>query len=113
MLYYCSFANAKAGKAGGGLKELFSNDPAAIEAFVKRWDKPGRGVYRCVNPLKPGATVRRIETVAAIERVHLDIDFKDLEESEEEIDAKLLQFGLEPTAVYRSGGGRHLIWELI
>ena len=73
---------------------------------------PGRAVYRCVNPLKPGAHRRNIESVGPVERLCVDLDFKDLVATPEEIDAKLLQLPLEPTEVRNSGGGRHLVYEL-
>jgi hypothetical protein len=109
MQYFCSFPNDK---AQGGLRELYSDDPAAIAAFTKRWDIPGRGVYQCVNPLRLGSTRRCIENVAAIERIPADLDFKDLEEAAEEIDARLLQLPVQPTEVRNSGGGRHIVYEL-
>ena len=107
--YLCSLPNVK---GEGRMFELYSDDPGKIDAFTKQHDVPGRAVYACVNPLKPGARQRRIETVARIERLPFDIDFKDLKENAEQIDAKLLQLPCEPTAVNDSGGGRHVIYEL-
>jgi hypothetical protein len=40
--YICSLPNEK---KAGRIPELITDDPAAIEAFIKRWDIPGRGVY--------------------------------------------------------------------
>ena len=99
-------------KTAGRFPELITDDPAAIAAFVKKYDVPGRAVYRCVNPLKPGAHRRNIESVGPVERLCVDLDFKDLVVTPEEIDAKLLQLPLEPTEVRNSGGGRHLVYEL-
>jgi hypothetical protein len=109
MQYLCSLPNTK---KAGPFPELFSDDPGAIAAFVAKWDRPGWAVYRCVNPLRPGSRRRSIEDVEAIERFCIDLDFKDLVEVPEEIDAKLLQLPLEPTAVRNSGGGRHIDFEL-
>ena len=92
--------------------ELFSDDPARIDAFVRQWDVPGRAVYACINPLKPGSTRRCIENVARIERLHVDIDFKDLAEPPDEVDTKLLHLPVQATVVRDSGGGRHAIHEL-
>ena len=107
--YLCSLPNEK---TAGRFPELITDDPAAIAAFVKKYDVPGRAVYRCVNPLKPGAHRRNIENVGPVERLCVDLDFKDLVATPEEIDAKLLQLPLEPAEVRNSGGGRHIVYEL-
>ena len=99
-------------KGEGRMHELFSDDPAKIDAFIQQWDVPGRAVYACINPLKPGSTSRCIENIARIERIHVDIDFKDLVETPDEIDSKLLRLPVQPTVVRDSGGGRHAIHEL-
>jgi hypothetical protein len=107
--YFCSLPNVK---KAGRIPCLISDDPERIAAFVKRWDQPGRGVYRCINPLRPGATRREIDTVGAIERLPVDIDFKDLAVAPEEIEQRLRGLPLAPTWVRRSGGGLHVGWEL-
>ena len=80
------------------MHELFSEDPTKIAAFIQQWDVPGRAVYTCINPLRPGSTRRCIENMARIERLHVDIDFKDLAETPDEID-KLLHLPVQPTVV--------------
>ena len=107
--YYCSMPNKD---TPGAMFELISDDQDEIDRFVETWDRPGRAVYYCPNPLKVGATVRRIETVAAIVCIWVDIDFKDLEEDPEQILNRLLQLPLQPTEVRNSGNGLHLIWVL-
>src|SRR5262249_36393016 len=77
-----------------------------------RWNIPGRGVFRCVNPLRRGATRRTIESVAATERLVADLDFKDLAASPKEIEQRLRGLPLQPTWVRKSGGGFHVGWEL-
>jgi hypothetical protein len=109
--FLCSLPNDK--HAGGRRPQIITDDPDAIAAFSAKWDVPGRAVYRCVNPLKPGATRRRIETIAAIEQLHADVDvLKDLVETFEEVDTRLLHLPLQPTWVRDSGGGRHVIYAL-
>jgi hypothetical protein len=104
-VYVCSLPNVK---GPGRFPELITEDPNAVATFVQKWDIPGRAVYACTNPLKPGATRRAVETVAEIVKIHVDIDFKDLVAGPDEIDVKLQHLPLEPTAVRDSGGGRHV-----
>jgi hypothetical protein len=107
--YFCSLPNEK---KAGRIPRLISDDPKAIAAFVKRWDVPGRGVYCCINPLRLGATRRAVDTVGVIERLPVDIDFKDLAATPEEAEQRLQSLPLQPTWIRRSGGGLHVGWEL-
>jgi hypothetical protein len=108
--YWCSFIN---GQKAGPPKQLITDDDAKASAFVERWNVPGRGVFSCPNPLMAGATQRCIETVDFITTIQIDIDFKDLEETPEEVDSGLHRLPLEPTRVRDSGGGgRHVIFDL-
>src|SRR5262249_52772163 len=83
-----------------------------IAAFIHRWDIPGRGVFRCINPLRPGATRRTIENVETINRLVVDLDFKDLADPPAEIERRVQGLPLPPTWVHGSGGGLHVGWEL-
>jgi RecA-family ATPase len=108
--YLCSLTNTK---KAGRIPELITDSAEEIAAFVTRWDVPGRAVYSCPNPLKAGATRRSIENVDRIEKIIVDLDFKDIVETAEEIDTKLCALPLEPTCVRDSGGGgRHIEWTL-
>jgi hypothetical protein len=109
MLYVTALPN---GGATGPHPELFSDDPAAVEQFARAWDRPGMSVYVCANPLVAGAQRRGLEQVQHLERIILDIDFKDLEETPEAIDTGLAQLPLQPSRIVNSGGGRHVIFEL-
>jgi hypothetical protein len=91
---------------------LFSDDPAEIEKFKALHDHPGCGVYRCVNPLKPGSRRRVIQNVEQVERIVVDVDFKTIAETRDEVYARLIGLDLEPTQAVMSGGGWHLKWEL-
>jgi RecA-family ATPase len=107
--FVCSLPNPG---AKGAMRQLISDDPAALEAWTKREDAPRRSVYYCVNPLVPGAATRCRETVAEITCLHVDIDFKDVEEDDDTVDQRLRQLPLPPTEVRNSGGGRHVFWTL-
>ena len=80
--YICSLPNEK---RAGRIPELISDDPAAIEQFAKKWDRPGRGVFECVSPLRESARRRALETVAALTQLHVDIDVRKLTNSREEV----------------------------
>jgi hypothetical protein len=83
-----------------------------IEAFAQREDKPGRGVYDCVSPLKPGARRRALDTVGEVVALHVDIDGKDIVEDMAAVDARLAGLLLPPTEVRNSGHGRHVVYML-
>jgi RecA-family ATPase len=107
--YVCSLANPG---VEGAPKELFTSDPKVIEAFVKAENRPGRGVYVCMNRLRDNARSRCLETVGEIWRLTVDIDFKAIEETPEEVDRRLQGLPEPPTEVRDSGYGRHVDWVL-
>ena len=110
MLYYvCALPNKK---GAGILREFFSGDPAKIEEWARQHDKPGWGVYDCINPLKDGATRRNKESVDAIVSIRVDVDGKSVAETMDEVDGHLGNMLLPPTAVIDSGRGRHADWKL-
>jgi hypothetical protein len=108
VLYYvCALPNKK----GAGVpQEFFSDDPAAIEEWARQHDKPGWGVYDCINPLKEGATARNKENIAAVVSLRVDIDGKSVIETMEEVDAHLGNMLLPPGSIIDSGRGRHADW---
>jgi AAA domain len=103
--YLCSLPNNKSDER---IPELISDDPVAIDAFVRKWDVPGRGVYECVSTLKPGATRRALETVDELYQIHVDIDLRALATPSEEVLSKLQALPL-PLELRDSGGGYHVI----
>jgi hypothetical protein len=109
MLLQCLQALTHVGESAG---LLFTDNTEEMERFKAQHDQPGRGVYRCVNPLKPGSRKRTLDNILQIERFVVDLDYKTISETPEEIYAKLVQLPLEPTAAVLSGGGWHLWWEL-
>jgi hypothetical protein len=102
--YICALPN-ETGK--GAIKELFSEDPAAIEAFAAEHDKPGYGIFDCISPLKLGARKREISAVAELPHIVTDHDPRDLEESANAILDKLLHLPLTPSEIRSSGRGYH------
>jgi AAA domain len=100
--YFCSLPNP--GEPGGP-KELFSDDPALIERFIKAEDRPGRGVYECINPLVPGARRRSLETVAELRRLYFDLDLQNIQSSRTEVIARLRYLLTKFVWVRDSGSG--------
>jgi hypothetical protein len=72
---------------------LFSDDAAEIEKFKALHE-------------------RTIQNVAQIERIVVDVDFKTVTETRDEVYTLLTMLDLEPTQAVMSGGGWHLKWEL-
>jgi hypothetical protein len=88
--YLCSLPNIR---SAGRIPQIITDDPEAIAAFTHKWDIPGRGVFRCVSTLKPGATRRALDTVDELAFVHVDVDLRTLRESRDEILKQLRQWG--------------------
>jgi AAA domain len=106
--YVCALPNKK---GAGTPKEFISDDLAKIEEWARQHDKPGWGVFDCINPLKDGATARTKETIAAVESLRIDVDSKDVVETKPEIEARLANMLLHPTVI-DSGHGLHADWPL-
>jgi hypothetical protein len=107
--FVCSLPNPG---TKGPHRQFISDDPAAIQEWARAEDRPGLSVYYCPNPLIPGANRRALETIAEITCLHVDLDFKDIEEDVDTIDQRLRQLPEPPTEVRDSGGGRHVFWQL-
>jgi hypothetical protein len=61
-------------KRRGPIPEIITDDEEAIAAFVRKWNIPGYGVYRCVGILRDGARRRSLDTIGVIPHIHIDID---------------------------------------
>jgi hypothetical protein len=111
--YFCAMPNIKDGKS---FPQIYVDDgPDAdkiIATFIEKHDRPGFAVYKCVNPLVHGARRRGLDTIDAVHEVAIDLDFKDVDETPEEVDEGLLHLRVPPTEVRNSGGGRHIVWKL-
>jgi len=110
MLHYiCALPDVK---RPGRIPQLFSDKPDAIQAFIDRWHGVvGYSIYSCVGLLRDGARRRDLNTVEALRFLHVDVDFRSVAASPEEIDRVLRQLPLRPE-VRDSGGGRHVVWWL-
>jgi hypothetical protein len=77
LTYICALPHPK---RAGRIPELFSANPDAIEAFARRWDRPGYGVFSCVNPLREGSTRRLPENAAGLVHLQCDLDLRRIQE---------------------------------
>jgi Family of unknown function (DUF5906)/RepB DNA-primase from phage plasmid len=111
-IYLCSLPNADSRDVEPGEKHVLTRAPARILAFTEKWDHERRGLYFCVSPLRPGASRRAKETVAELNGLWADIDFKDLAEGTppEGVDEALRGVFLPPSYIVASGNGRHCYW---
>jgi hypothetical protein len=94
------------GNGGGGSKgDLATRDMRQVDLFVTRQNTPGNGVYLCVSTILGAA--RNKEGVGQIVGLWLDIDFKDITDTPEDVLRKLKAARLPPSLVNNSGNGRH------
>lgn len=111
---YCSLANP--GTAGAPV-HFFIEDgepgrDAKIAEFIRREDRPGRGVYYCIGLLSRGARQRNAESVAALASIVVDLDLKKIVEARDEVSGRLRDLLLPPSEIRNSGNGIHAIWRL-
>lgn len=103
-VYVCSLVNDRGGK------EEHTTDRAKVAEFVREWDVPGRGCYYCVSTVK-GAK-RKKDSVVQTNVLHVDIDLKDVDSTEEHVLGVLEGLEKPPSRVHQSGHGLHALWLL-
>ena len=99
-------------RGDGYAKFLNSEDADLVARWIDAENRPGRGVYRIMNPLVDGAKVHSKENSRGVRYIYVDLDGKDIEESVEEVERRLRVLPLKPTWITRSGHGWHVVWEL-
>jgi hypothetical protein len=109
--YFCSLSNRDA-EVREKPRHLFSNDPAVIDAFIKREDRPGRGVFSAIGLYEPGTTVRNAATTKAVPSVVCDCDLKNMAEGRESVLEVLRALALPPSWIHDSGFGLRPGWDL-
>jgi hypothetical protein len=111
QVYTCTFPNERDDPNQVGERHIHTRVPMQINAFMSKWDKPGRGVFFCVGTVKPGAK-RNKENIVETIGLHADIDFKDvdLDYTRDQIVRKLEWLQYPPSAIVFSGGGLHCYW---
>ena len=87
-VYICSLPNHEH-QSPIGERHVATCELQLIEQFVKKWDRPQRGLYFCVSTVKLGSSTRSRETVAELNGLHADIDFRSVVPTAEEVERKL------------------------
>jgi hypothetical protein len=110
-VFVCSLLNAEA-KGSEPINERFvaTRNLADISGFARKWDRPGRGLYFCVSTLAPNSQKRCKATVGELNCLFVDIDFKDTEQTPEEVRKIIGNLMCPPAVVNSSGHGLHLFW---
>ena len=100
-IYICSLPNEH---GASGEQHVLTRNKDTIKAFIKRHDKPGRGLFFCVSTIE--GSKRNKANARECCFLHADIDFKD---TTEEILERVCKW-LPPTIIVRSGNGAHMYW---
>lgn len=108
--YFCSLSNHDA-EVREKPRHLFSNDPTVIDAFIKREDRPGRGVFSAIGLYEPGTTSRSAATTKAVPFVVCDCDLKNMAEGRESVLEILRDLALPPSWIHDSGFGLRPGWD--
>jgi hypothetical protein len=109
VAYICSLPNIR---GDGPERHVITRDPAEVDAFVKEEDRVGRAIYGCASLIREDTRRRAKDTVAEVTRFWIDIDFKAIEQTPEQVDKALRELALPPSRVVASGNGRHAYWDL-
>tara|TARA_E500000081_G_scaffold41408_1_gene45024 strand:+ start:3962 stop:6433 length:2472 start_codon:yes stop_codon:yes gene_type:complete len=105
-----SFAEDRSSEARA--RPVFTRDPDIVEAHLKRFDSPGRGMFFGVCTRRTGASTGRREDLEELPALWLDVDCDKDGIDETELSGALLEVALRPTMIIESGGGIHAYWKL-
>ncbi len=115
-VYICSFPNERGVPKQAGERRLFTRKPGEITAFLRKWDKPGRGAFFCVAMLQEGAQKRNKDNIAQTLCLHADIDFKNVDllgaDPLSDVLGHLTRLRILPSITVSSGAGVHAYWLL-
>jgi hypothetical protein len=111
-VFVTSLANDKSESRRFPPRWVSTRSAADAERFAVKWDTPGRALYFCVAPLKPGAARRCKETLSELVCAHVDLDFKDITDKPDVVRRVLAELQFSPSVVNHSGHGLHAYWLL-
>ena len=105
-IYFSSLANER---DGSGEVRLATRDPEQVTAFIRKHDRPGRGLFVCAGTVNGK---RNKDTIAESVGLYTDIDFKDHPGvPAADIRAKVDHAKLKPSIIVNTGHGLH-VWYL-
>lgn len=88
-----------------------SHDPDKLDRWAKRNDADGNGQFFCVSTIEHRKP-RKKENARQIPFVFADVDLKDLDLTQDEVERRLRTLDLEPSRIHFTGGGFHTFWLL-
>jgi hypothetical protein len=91
-------------------RHILSRSSEQIADFTTKWDQPGRAVYWGPATLKPNATRRSKDNIAELLGLQIDIDFKSVDATPEEIERVVKELPLPPTRLRNTGHGLQGFW---
>jgi hypothetical protein len=106
-IWISSLRNSDESGEGPDEVHVKTRDLDKIEAFAKKWDRPGRGLFLCVATISHEAKSRNKKSALENPLLHIDID----QAGDPEI-RMLLSLPAKPSAIVRSGHGVHAYWFL-
>jgi P4 family phage/plasmid primase-like protien len=109
-VHICSLGNERDGHYG--MRKLDTRYSDEFEKFIAKWDGPERGLFYCVGTLKPGAMARNKENVTEIAFLFADIDLKDIDGKQADVERILSTLRCPPSCTVFSGHGVHAYWSL-
>lgn len=105
-IYFSSLANER---DGSGEVRLATRDQEQVTAFIRKHDRPGRGLFVCAGTVNGK---RNKDTIAESVGLYTDIDFKDHPGvPAADIRAKVDHAKLKPSIIVNTGHGLH-VWYL-
>lgn len=106
----CSYANNRNEKAKFPPLNYFTREWTDVDKFLADWDIEGRACYFACATMK--GQKRTKESVADINSLFVDLDFKGIVEDQKTIIATLKKLKHKPSVVVHSGNGLHCYWLL-
>ncbi len=108
-VYICSFPNERNDETEPPERHVSTRAPSRIDGFVKKWDRPKRGLFFCTGIVK--GERRAKEHICQRNSLHADIDLKYISDSRDDV-LRILKTRLRypPTIIVFSGHGLHAYW---
>jgi phage/plasmid-associated DNA primase len=113
-IYVSTLANKENDKTHGE-RYVITRVETEIADFVKHYDIPMRAIYFCVGTISAEGSkigTRNKDTIAELPFLHVDIDFKDINDTPDAVLRKIRALEFPPSCIEATGHGYHLYWYL-